>query len=247
LLFSATITTTAAISVGLGPVNISDLVNADLTTYAGGGNYPQHGGPLTVADIPFMLATIGQNADTAIIQSPETSGMVTFSIPISLVGITSAYTLINTAFGVCGTTVGELDFVGSSNTFAYTLTEGINVRDHFNGTNCNTVTNVAGTASFGNGADRLDMQEISLPASFATDTLERIDFKSFGQGGWPFLAAVTLQPTSILVNRSWDQSHHQWKLRNAGGAVRRVSELWQRLDLYNRVDGRRCGWWSLYR
>jgi hypothetical protein len=41
------------------------------------------------------------------------------------------------------------------------------------------------------------MQKISLPASFATDTLVRIDFKTRGvdKSGVPFLAAITtIQP-----------------------------------------------------
>ena len=29
-------------------VDLSGLVNSDLTGYSGGGNYPQHGGPITV-------------------------------------------------------------------------------------------------------------------------------------------------------------------------------------------------------
>jgi len=106
------------------------------------------------------------------------------------------YTLINTAFGTCGTNVGELDFIGSSSTYTYVLTEGSNVRDHFRGGYCNSLTDGSGTASFGGGADRLDMQTIVLPPAFATETLESIDFKSFGKGGdgSPFLAAVTLDP-----------------------------------------------------
>ena len=176
-------------------VDISNLVNADLSSYSGGANYPHHGGPLTVAGIPFTLATIGQNADTAVIQSSTTLGVAeTYSIAIGLFGVTSAYTLVNSAFGTCGTNVGELDFITSSSTFTYTFTEGINIRDHFKGNFCNTVTSVAGTASFGSAGDRLDMQQINLPAVLDADILQRIDFKTFGQGnsGSPFLAGVTI-------------------------------------------------------
>ncbi len=179
---------------GFQQVNLSALVNADLTTYTGGTNYPQHGGPLTVAGIPFTLATIAPLSDTAVIQASDVSGvMQTYSILVGVAGVTTVYTLINSAFGTCGTNIGELNFVGASNTFTYTLTEGSNVRDHFNGGFCNTVTSVAGTASFGGGADRLDMQQINLPPGFATDTLQRIDFISFGEAsnGSPFVAAVT--------------------------------------------------------
>jgi hypothetical protein len=188
-------------------VDISSLVNADLTTYTGGANYPQHGGPLIVAGVPFTLATIGHNADTAIIQSSTSSGVAeTFSIATGVFGVTSAYTLINSAFGTCGVSVGELDFIGTLSTFTYTLIEGVNIRDHFKGNFCNVVTGVAGTAGFGAGADRLDMQQIDLPAVFANETLQRIDFKSFGRGanGSPFLSAVTVATSATPEPPTWN-------------------------------------------
>jgi hypothetical protein len=113
--------------------------------------------------------------------------------------VTEVFTLINSAFGVCGTTVGSVTFNGAANTFTYSLIEANNIRDHFNGSFCNTVTNVAGTASFGGGADRLDMQAIVLPAGFATDTLENIVFTGTGNdpSGQPFLAALTAISTPV--------------------------------------------------
>ncbi len=184
-------------------ISISPLVNSDLTGYTGGANYPQQGGPLTVSGIPFNLATIGPDGHTAVIQSSTTDGVSEiYSIPIGLFGVTSVYTLINTAFGGCGQNVGELDFVGSSTTSQYVLTEGTNVRDHFDGSFCNTVTNIGGAAYFGGGQDRLDMQSVDL-SGFSSQTLERIDFKSYGAGlgGAPFLAALTVDEPA---DSPWD-------------------------------------------
>jgi hypothetical protein len=68
-LFSAAIiliATTA--SAPAAQIDISGLVNSDLTTYSGGSNYPQNGGTLTVAGVTFQLATIGPNNHTAVIQ-----------------------------------------------------------------------------------------------------------------------------------------------------------------------------------
>jgi len=177
-------------------VDLSGFVNADLTTYTGGASYPQNGGSLTVDTIPFSLATIGSNLDTAIVQASTAQD---FSIPVGTFGVTSAYVLVNSAWGACGTDIGAIDFVGSSGTFTYTLTEGSNVRDHFNGTYCNTAPDIAGTASF--GLDRLDMQAITLPAGFSDETLESIDFVGYGKGdlGSPFLAAATL-----VTSGDWD-------------------------------------------
>jgi hypothetical protein len=198
-LFSAAIiliATTA--SAPAAQIDISGLVNSDLTTYSGGSNYPQNGGTLTVAGVTFQLATIGPNNHTAVIQgSTVFDDTQTYSIPVNLFGITVVNTLINSAFGSLGTDIGSLVFVGAGGeTFTYTLTEGFNVRDHFQDGFVNSATNLAGTADFGPPdnpeLDRLDMQRIVLPAAFASDTLTRIDFNSFGQGGngAPFLAAI---------------------------------------------------------
>jgi hypothetical protein len=172
-------------------IDLSSFVNSDLTGYTGGSNYPQHGGPLTVDGISFDLATIGPEQDTAVIQ---TNGPQDFSIPVEVLGATSVNVLVNSAFGSCGADVGEIDFTGSSGTYSYKLTEGVNVRDHFNGQFCNSAGGITGTASFGGGADRLDLLSITLPLSFSGQTLESIDFKGFGNGqlGEPFLAGATI-------------------------------------------------------
>jgi hypothetical protein len=181
-LFSAAIiliATTA--SAPAAQIDISGLVNSDLTTYSGGSNYPQNGGTLTVAGVTFQLATIGPNNHTAVIQgSTVFDDTQTYSIPVNLFGITVVNTLINSAFGSLGTDIGSLVFVGAGGeTFTYTLTEGFNVRDHFQDGFVNSATNLAGTADFGPPdnleLDRLDMQRIVLPAAFASDTLTRIE------------------------------------------------------------------------
>jgi 6-phosphogluconolactonase (cycloisomerase 2 family) len=178
-------------------VNLSSLVNGDLTTYANGSNYPPGGGPLTVAGVPFVLATIAPNSHTAVVQGSTSPGVAqTYSIPVNVHGVTTVGTLMNSIAGACGTAVGELDFIGAASApYVYVLTEGVNIRDYSGGGNCNTAAQVAGTAVF-NGV-RLDMQQISLPAGFASDTLLSVTFKSYGAGtgGAPFLAAVTASRT----------------------------------------------------
>jgi hypothetical protein len=173
-------------------IDISTLVNSDLTTYSGGSNYPQNGGPLTVAGVDFQLAT-GGNGNTAVIQGSIDFNVVqTYTIAVNLAGMTVVDTLINSAFGGLGTNIGSLVFHGSlGDTFTYNLVEGTNVRDHFEGSFVNTATDLAGTANFGD-TDRLDMQTILLPDVFATEVLTSVDFNSFGQGGFgaPFLAAI---------------------------------------------------------
>jgi hypothetical protein len=182
-------------------VDISSLVNTDLTTYTNGGDYPQNGGPLTINGVPFVLATSGPNNDTSIIQTTG-SADDSYTIPVNLSGITTIYTLINSAYGACGTTVGEVDITGvASGTVVYSLTEGTNIRDHNQSGFCNTATDLAGTANFGGGQVRLDMQEIDLPASFATDTITNVVFEGYGLGnsGEPFMAGMTAATGSLLT------------------------------------------------
>lgn len=186
-----------AIVPTLTPIDIAAEVTNDLTTYTGGNNYPQNGGSLTVAGINFTLATIGPQSHTAVVQTSG-STPVTFPIPISRTGVSVVYTLINSANGQCGSNIGELDFVGAHTTYTYILTAGSNVRDHYQGVYCNTTTATAGTASF--GPDRLDMQQITLPAGFATDTLQRIDLKGYGTNtGAPFIAAITMNGVPVTA------------------------------------------------
>src|SRR5262249_4199731 len=121
-------------------LDISNLVNSDVTFYAGGSNYPQHGGAVTVAGITFQLAT-GSNNDTSVLQGSWDGSIAdiaiprapqTFSIPVNMFGVTAIDTLINSAFGAAGTTIGSLVFHAQSGaTFTYDLIEGVNVRDHF--------------------------------------------------------------------------------------------------------------------
>ena len=103
-------------------IDISGLVNSDLTAYSGGGSYPQHGGPLIVAGVPFTLATIGPHSDTGVIQSSTDGGVPqTYSLAVGLYGVGSAFALVKTAFGTCGASFGELAFIGSTRAFSYVM------------------------------------------------------------------------------------------------------------------------------
>jgi len=82
--------------------------------------------------------------------------------------------------------------------YAVDLTVGANVRDHFNGSFVNTTSDPSTVdAVWGDpnpGHSHLDMQVISLPAAFASATLEEIVFQPLGDnpGGRAFLVAGTV-------------------------------------------------------
>lgn len=176
-------------------VVIGTQTNADIRTYTNGSNYPSALSNLTVGGVPFALEQFAGNANTlGAIQSP--AGNSLFSIPTNVLGATTVYTLINSAFGSFGSLIGQIDFIGTGGAFAtFNLVEGVNVRDHFNSVFNNIVTDpTIVTANFA-GDVRLDRQTFNLPASFATQTLTGINFYGTNAGipqGEAFLAGATI-------------------------------------------------------
>ena len=182
-----------------GSVDISGLVNADIQTYNNGSNYPLGGSTVNIGGVSFTLTAIN-GGGTGVIQ---TSGNDSFTINVDQVGVSTVYTLINSAWGAVGTNNGSLVFTdAASDTYTYNLVEGTNVRDHYNGSFVNTATDLYGTASFSGGV-RLDAQQIVLPTAFASSTLTTITFNGINAvypTGAPFLAAVT---TSVPEPSTW--------------------------------------------
>lgn len=130
-------------------------------------------------------------------------------IPVNRFGVTSVYTLINSAYGTSGSIVGAVTLKGSAgDEFVVDLVEGVNVRDHYYGSFVNGITDPSVTlAVFGDpspGHAHFDLQVLSLPGAFASQTLEEIVFFTTAPGGAPnpygkaFLAAVTVAvPTGL--------------------------------------------------
>ncbi len=150
----------------------------------------------TLGGVPFALSTEA-NGNDAFYYSGTGADSVT--IPTSVVGAGTVYTLINTAYGAANANVGQVTF-NATNGVSYTvqLIEGANVRDHYWGSYVNTTTDPTTTqAVFGinsAGHAHLDMQAFALPSSFAGETLTSIVFQSYGLGGngQPFIAGATV-------------------------------------------------------
>lgn len=178
-------------------LDISSLVNANLSGYYNGSVYPANGGPVTIGGVNFNLASY-PGGGTGVIQSAN-GNPDTYTISVGQADVSTVYTVINSAFGIYGSTIGALTFTGTGGaTYTYNLTEGDNVRDHAT-TSYNTLApNVYATEDFG-GGDRLDVQQIILPSAFDTQTLESITFTATDNGGGdPFLAAVDTVTTTPL-------------------------------------------------
>ena len=183
---------------GATEIDLSSLTTADLNTYTNGSYYPLGGTQITVGGVGFETSTYAGGPDSGVIQlngdpadwPPAFPASV--SVPVNQAGVKTVYTLINSSFGLEGTDVGSVELVGSSGTYTYTLTEGVNVRDHYNGTFVNTATDLAGSIYFGDGSVRLDMQAFAVPSGIGT--LQSVTFAAgtnyYGYGE-PFLAGLT--------------------------------------------------------
>jgi hypothetical protein len=81
-------------------VDLSSVVNADLTVYANGSLYPQNGGPLTVGGVGFNLATVS-DGHTGVIQGNcgqygnSCVANSSYLIPVNLFSVSTVYTLMN--------------------------------------------------------------------------------------------------------------------------------------------------------
>jgi len=201
-------------------VDLSGIINSDLTTYSSGGNYPIPG-PITIGGIGFQL-TKGSNGHTWVAGGGASVGTpMSYSVTgLNLASVDTMYAIINSGFGVCGTSVGSIgaSTLGSSASFG--LVEGQNVRDHYNDGYCNSATDAIATADY-TGGIRFDVYRFDLSAltNKGTIPIAGLDFATLGKGGGgePFLAAVTFTTAAPPVGTIPEPS--TWTLLVLGGAL----------------------------
>ncbi len=178
-------------------------LNLDITTYTDGGVYdPLFPSTQTWNGVTFNLVEdplTGYNA-----WHRSTSNPQSLDITVNVYGATTAYTIINSAWGSYGTADGMVEFFGSDGThYVVTLVQGANLRDHYDGSYNNVIDNVNAVPAFyvGDGRARLDMQIFPLPAAFADETLTTIRFTSGADGasGVPFLVAATVESLDTTI------------------------------------------------
>lgn len=176
-----------------------------LQSLTNGGFYPASG-PLSVGGVPFNIAqdANGNNMWEAEVGFSDSTGPNPLVIPVNLFDVKTAYTLMDSFFGSCGTTIGTVRFLGSAGAdVTFNLIEGDNIRDHLVGGFCNDIA--AGTPSMDFGGDvHLDMQTYVLPAEFHTQTLTSIIITSLRQGfeGEPFITSATVlvpEPATLAL------------------------------------------------
>jgi len=153
-------------------------------------------GNVTLGGVPFNIKSngSGNQAWNAAYSAGGTTGendpggAQSITMNVNDFGATDVYTLINTWHGQGGPSYfAWITFTGSAGAvYTKDLVGSVDIRDFNNFTNTNsingtTTTNVYSTPSDGEGLPgRLDMQDILLPAAFATQTLTSIQLVDNG-------------------------------------------------------------------
>ena len=192
----------------------------DITGFAKNGNlhtnlnaqYPNDGifSPGVFGGVSFDIAADGQGEDFAGITNGAPA-----SVPVGVFGVTDVYTLINGFGPVANQTGATVTFTGSAGaTQTFTLVNGTDVRDFYQGGYANTVNgtttqqvfSVAGVGGAGTGSTPqtstagsgdhgtyvLDAQHFTLDSAFATQTLTGFTVTNGSGSQANFLSAVTV-------------------------------------------------------
>ncbi|MBS0190830.1 MAG: hypothetical protein U0573_02920 [Phycisphaerales bacterium] len=202
---AASIAIASPVLAGFVTLNLTPKVNSNIRTYTGGTFYPLGGQTRDFAGVPFALALLNGDANSfGVIQLPANNTLTTHSFSVNVFGATRVYTLINSAWGSFGANNGKVEVFGSAGAYAkFDLIQGTNIRDHYQGSFQNVLTDpTVVTSKFNN--DVLDRQVLVLPAAFRSQSIT--EFRFSGNGGNPngtgaaFLAGATFQNCPADLN-----------------------------------------------
>jgi len=153
-------------------------------------------GMQTLGGIPFdLLPMTGNNSWSADVGTTlGVQSTQTMTLPVNIFGATAVDTLINTGWGVDGSTTDSLEFVCSDATsYTVNLKEGTDIRDWLDNTSSPYSNTINGTTTIqvfdgvpnaaGGPDGRIDKQTIALPAAFDSRTLTSIILTDSGVSG----------------------------------------------------------------
>jgi hypothetical protein len=191
-IITSIVTCTLAIQV---PISLPSL-KADIRHWTDGYDYSElFPGKHTFNKVLFNLTTDAQG-NTGFWQGH-------LDIPVNLF-VRKVYTIINSACGETGATIGLMQFHGHKGArHTVKIVEGVNVRDHFNGGFCNVIDNRTTILAWKKRNVRFDMQTIPLPQPFASQMLTKVVFKTNRLGcpvGEPLLTAMTVDTIQIKAD-----------------------------------------------
>ena len=178
-------------------VDLSAHINADIRAYTGGSAYPIGGQTVSFGGVPFALAKVtGAPSSLGAVQLPGTGQLTTNDFAVNVVGATKLYTLINSAWGSFGAGNGTVEVFGTNGAYvAMSLVQGSNIRDHYQGSYQNVINDPTVVPTVYPTGARLDRQVVTLPASFAGQTVTLVRFQGAGANptGAAFLAGATFE------------------------------------------------------
>ena len=141
----------------------------------------------TLGGVPFdLLSPSGKNAwDSAFGTVPGVRSTKTLILPVNIFGATNVYTLINTNWGVEGSTTVSLGFICSDGMkHSVTFESGDDIRDWNNLSYVKTINERSTQNMTPDLKDRrIDRQQIVLPKAFAERTLTKIVLTDSGVTG----------------------------------------------------------------
>lgn len=176
---------TAAGTASAAMVDLSSYVNANVRTYSSGQDYPV--GDTTIGGITFNIAAYQGGAGIV-----QLNSLRLVNIAVNQSAVDTVYLIINSAYGEKNRQSGSLTFNGLSTTgVTRTLTQGLNIRDHFQGSGNNVAVDAYATATY-DGGNRFDVYRYDVSA--LGGNLSSILFSRIGTenaNGLPFLAGVT--------------------------------------------------------
>ena len=145
----------------------------------------------TWVGVPFQLVA------TAAGNTSFIDGLL--DIPVGVFGVTAAYTLINSGFGLFGTKKGSVEFFGTTAHHKVDLVQGQNIRDCLNNVFNNVIDGVNAVPAFTSGAVRMDQQTFNLPAAFASESLVSIRSTGLNLGNPGGVAFITAAPVAVAT------------------------------------------------
>jgi PEP-CTERM motif-containing protein len=165
-------------------------------------------GMVTLGGVPFAIPTSGNNAWSAHIGTTiGVQSTTAMELPMNVYGAKAVDTLINLGWGDTGTKLVTATFLGTGGAnYSVELETGTDIRNWLDTPYCcNTINGTTttqvweGDATQYAGIARIDKQRITLPASFATQTLTKFILTDNGISG-------------DVTNTIYDNSHAQRSL-----------------------------------
>lgn len=168
-----------------------------------GSTFPT--GNQTLGGVPFSIPSGQNNYWSAYVQGG--ANPITLTIPVGLANVDQIHTLINTYWGQAGpNSYASLTFTYSDgSSFSMALIGNVDIRDYNNYIWTNSINGTTTINVFDNGkGQRLDKQQITVPASMVSKTLQTITVSDTGGTNFQrvFLSGLTVHQAGLIKSIS---------------------------------------------